>query len=181
MRRLAILLVALACSALPAGARTPVTLGTLPSGPLDGITDVPGVRVAHVTKVEGTTIRTGATAVVPNDDVWYQRVAAATYDLNGNGEMTGAHWVNQAGFLEVPVVLTNTLNVGRVDDGVVSWLIAKHPAIGRREDVPLPVVAECDDQGINDIQARVVHADDVVAMLDAAKPGDFPRGNVGAG
>ncbi|MBV9408891.1 MAG: P1 family peptidase [Candidatus Eremiobacteraeota bacterium] len=181
MRRLAILLVALACSALPAGARTPVTLGTLPSGPLDGITDVPGVRVAHVTKVEGTTIRTGATAVVPNDDVWYQRVAAATYDLNGNGEMTGAHWVNQAGFLEVPVVLTNTLNVGRVDDGVVSWLIAKHPAIGRREDVPLPVVAECDDQGINDIQARAVHADDVVAMLDAAKPGDFPRGNVGAG
>jgi len=181
MRRFIALVVALACGALPAGARTPATFGTLPSGPLDGITDVPGVRVAHVTKVEGTTIRTGATAVVPNDDVWYQRVAAATYDLNGNGEMTGAHWVDQAGFLEVPVVLTNTLNVGRVDDGVVSWLIAKHPAIGRREDVPLPVVAECDDQGINDIQARAVHADDVVAMLDAAKPGDFPRGNVGAG
>jgi D-aminopeptidase len=89
--------------------------------------------------------------------------------------------VNQSGFLEVPIVLTNTLNVGRVDDGVVSWLIAKHPGIGVREDVPLPVVAECDDQGINDIQGRHVHADEVVAMLDAAKPGDFPRGNVGAG
>jgi D-aminopeptidase len=81
----------------------------------------------------------------------------------------------------VPVVLTNTLNVGRVDDGVVSWLIAKHPQIGVRDDVPLPVVAECDDQGINDIQGRHVHAEDVVAMLDAAKPGDFARGNVGAG
>jgi D-aminopeptidase len=71
--------------------------------------------------------------------------------------------------------------VGRADDGVVSWLIAHHPGIGRTDDVPLPVVAECDDQGINDIQGRHVHAEDVVAMLDAAKPGDFARGNVGAG
>jgi D-aminopeptidase len=158
-----------------------VPIGTLPSGAVDGITDVAGVRVGHVTKVEGTNVRTGATGIIANDDTWNQRVAAATFDLNGNGEMTGAHWVNQAGFLEVPIVLTDTLDVGRADDGVVSWLIAKHPQIGVREDVPLPVVAECDDQGINDIQGRHVHAEDVVAMLDAAKPGDFARGNVGAG
>ena len=181
MRRLIVLFTVLACCALPASARTPVQVGKFSPGAVDGITDVRGVRVAHVTKVEGTDVRTGATAVLAGDDVWNQRVAAATYVLNGNGEMTGAHWVDQAGFLEVPVVLTNTLNVGRVDDGVVSWLIAKHPGIGRTEDVPLPVVAECDDQGINDIQGRHVHAEDVVAMLDAAKPGDFPRGNVGAG
>jgi D-aminopeptidase len=181
MRRIIVTIVALACCTLTAAARTPVHIGTYPSGAVDGITDVPGVRVAHVTKIEGTDVRTGATAVLAGDDVWNQRVAAATYVLNGNGEMTGAHWVDQAGFLEVPVVLTNTLNVGRVDDGVVSWLIAHHPGIGRTEDVPLPVVAECDDQGINDIQRRSVHAEDVVAMLDAAKPGDFPRGNVGAG
>ncbi|HEY0396372.1 MAG TPA: P1 family peptidase [Candidatus Elarobacter sp.] len=181
MRRLLVLFVALACCAVPAAARTPVPIGKYPSGALDGITDVPGVRVAHVTKVEGTSVRTGATGILANDDVWNQRVAAATYVLNGNGEMTGAHWVDQSGFLEVPIVLTNTLNVGRADDGVVSWLIRKHPGIGVREDVPLPVVAECDDQGINDIQGRHVSADDVVAMLDAAKPGDFPRGNVGAG
>jgi D-aminopeptidase len=86
-----------------------------------------------------------------------------------------------SGFLEVPIVLTDTLDVGRADDGVVSWLIAKHPNIGVFDDVPLPVVAECDDQGINDIQQRVVRADDVVGMLNAAKGGDFPRGNVGAG
>jgi D-aminopeptidase len=181
MRRFAGLLLAFACGALPASARTPVAVGTYPSGAVDGITDVAGVRVAHVTKVEGTSVRTGATAILANDDTWNQRVAAATFVLNGNGEMTGAHWVDQSGFLEVPVVLTNTLNVGRAGDGVVSWLIGKHPGIGVREDVPLPVVAECDDQGINDIQRRSVHAEDVVAMLDAAKPGDFPRGNVGAG
>ena len=181
MRRLLALAIVVACGALPASARTPVPIGTFPSGAVDGITDVAGVRVAHVTKIEGTSVRTGATGIVPNDDTWNDRVAAATYDLNGNGEMTGAHWVNQSGFLEVPIVLTDTLDVGRADDGVVSWLIGKHPAIGVREDVPLPVVAECDDQGINDIQGRHVRAEDVVAMLDAAKSGDFPRGNVGAG
>jgi D-aminopeptidase len=181
MRRLFAIFTVLVCGAIPAAARTPVPIGTLPPGPVDGITDVPGVRVAHVTKVEGTDVRTGATGIIANDDTWNQRVAAATYVLNGNGEMTGAHWVDQSGFLEVPIVLTNTLNVGRADDGVVSWLIAKHPGIGVREDVPLPVVAECDDQGINDIQGRHVHAEDVVAMLDGAKPGDFQRGNVGAG
>ncbi|GAC1578255.1 MAG: P1 family peptidase [Candidatus Elarobacter sp.] len=181
MRCFLALTIALACSAVPANARTPFPIGHLPSGPNDGITDVAGVRVGHVTKVEGTDVRTGATGIVPNADIWNDRVAAATWDLNGNGEMSGAHWVNQAGFLEVPIVLTDTLDVGRADDGVVSWLIGKHPQIGLREDVPLPVVAECDDQAINDIQGRHVHADDVVAMLDAAKPGEFARGNVGAG
>jgi D-aminopeptidase len=183
MRRFFVLAIAIAfaCSALPASARTPVPIGTFPSGAVDGITDVAGVKVGHVTKVEGTNVRTGATGIIANDDTWNQRVAAATFALNGNGEMTGAHWVDQSGFLEVPVVLTDTLDVGRADDGVVSWLIAKHPQIGVREDVPLPVVAECDDQGINDIQGRHVRAEDVTAMLDAAKPGDFARGNVGAG
>ena len=172
-----------------AEARSPVHVGTLPSGPVDGITDVPGVRVGAVTKIEGAgplvpgkgPVRTGATAILPNDDPWLKRVAAATFDLNGNGEMTGAHWVDQAGFLETPVVLTNTLNVGRVDDGVVSWLISKHPDIGIRADVPLPVVAECDDQGMNDIQGRHVSPDDVVSLLNAAQAGDFERGNTGAG
>lgn len=175
--------------AVPAAARSPVAVGTLPSGPVDGITDVPGVRVGQVTKIEGDgplvpgrgPVRTGATGILPNGDPWMRRVAAAVYDLNGNGEMTGAHWVAQSGFLETPIVLTDTLDVGRADDGVVSWLIARHPTIGIRADVPLPVVAECDDQGLNDIQGRHVSADDVVRMLDAAAPGDFPRGAVGAG
>ena len=145
LRRSLLLATVLVCGALPASARSPVAVGVLPSGPLDAITDVGGIRVGHVTKVEGTNVRTGATAVVPDDDIWNQRVAAATFALNGNGEMTGVQWVDQSGFLEVPIVLTDTLDVGRADDGVVSWLIAKHPQIGRADDVPLPVVAECDD------------------------------------
>jgi D-aminopeptidase len=170
-------------------ARSPVPVGTLPSGTVDGITDVPGVRVGMVTMIQGEgplvrgvgPVRTGATGILPNDDPWTKRVAAATYDLNGNGEMTGAHWVDQAGFLETPIVLTDTLDIGRADDGVISWMINKHPDIGVRADVPLPVVAECDDQGMNDIQGRHVGPDDVVKLLDAAAPGDFARGNVGAG
>jgi D-aminopeptidase len=180
VRILAALLLALGGVSI-AQARSPVHVGVLPAGPVDGITDVPGVRVGQVTKVEGNDVRTGATGIVPDADIWNDRVAAAQWTLNGNGEMSGAHWVNQSGFLEVPIVLTDTLDVGRADDGVVSWLIAHHPQIGIREDVPLPVVAECDDQGINDIGGRHVHAEDVVAMLDGAQAGDFPRGNVGAG
>lgn len=188
-RSLALLALAAMVWAGRADARSPVPVGTFPTGAVDGITDVPGVRVGQVTKIEGDgtlvpgrgPVRTGATGIIPNGDPWDQRVAASTFDLNGNGEMTGAHWVDQAGFLETPIVLTNTLNVGRVDDGVVSWLIAKHPTIGVRADVPLPMVAECDDQGLNDIQGRHVSADDVVKLLDDAKPGDFPRGAVGAG
>ena len=178
---------------LPAAlcARTaPISTGTLLPGPNDAITDVPGVRVGQVTKIEGTPgplvpgkgpVRTGVTVVLPNADPWMRRVAAATYALNGNGEMTGTHWIDEAGFLEVPIALTNTLDVGRVDDGVVDWLLSKHPGIGVDEDVPLPVVAECDDQGINDIDGRHVVAADAVAALDGAREGDVERGNVGAG
>jgi D-aminopeptidase len=170
-------------------ARSPVAVGTLTPGPLDGITDVPGVRVGQVTKIEGNgplvpgvgPVRTGATGILPNADIWEQRVAAATYTQNGDGEMTGAHWVDESGYLETPIVLTDTLDVGRADDGVISWMISKHRGIGIDDSVPLPVVAECDDQGMNDMQGRHVSPADVVAMLDGAAPGDFPRGNVGAG
>jgi D-aminopeptidase len=160
---------------------SPVRVGRFASGPNDAVTDVPGVRVGQVTKIEGTSVRTGATGVIANADPWNDRVAAATYDLNGNGELTGAHWVDQAGFLETPIVLTDTLDIGRADDGVVSWMEEHYPMIGVRDDVPLPVVAECDDQGLNDIRGRHVRADDVTALLDAARPGNFARGSVGAG
>ncbi len=174
-------LAALATGGPPAEARLPFHTGLFPSGPLDGITDVPGVRVANRNKIEGTSIRTGATAVLPNDDPWERNVAAATLAFNGNGEMTGTHWIAESGYLEEPIVLTDTLDVGRADDGVVTWMIRRHPAIGRTDDVPLPVVAECDDQFLNDIRARAVTADDVVRLLDRAHGGQFERGSVGAG
>ena len=189
VKRVASIFLAACLFATPALARSPVPVGTFVAGANDGITDVPGVLVNHVTKILGSgalvpgvgPVRTGATAIVPNAEVWNRRPAAATFDLNGNGEFTGSHWIDEAGFLETPIVLTNTLNVGRVDDGVVSWMIKRWPAIGVRDDVPLPAVGECDDQGLNDIQGRHVSESDVVTMLDGAHGGDFPRGAVGAG
>lgn len=178
----------LAIVVTPAYAQT-VPQGFYRSGSLDGITDVAGVRVAHVTKIAGNgvlrpgigPIRTGATVVLPNDDIWNKRVSAAIYTLNGNGELTGSHWVEESGFLEVPIVLTDTLDVGRADDGVVDWMIQHHPRIGAPDDVPLPVVGECDDQLLNDIQGRHVATNDIVAALNHASTGQFKRGSVGAG
>ncbi|MBV9270837.1 MAG: P1 family peptidase [Candidatus Eremiobacteraeota bacterium] len=165
----------------PSSAAIPFHFGLYASGPHDGITDVPGVRVGHVTKVEGNDIRTGATAVLPNADPWNHKVSAAAFAFNGNGEMTGTHWINESGYLETPIVLTDTLDIGRAHDGVVSWMIMQHPQIGRSDDVPLPVVAECDDQYLNDIQGRHVVASDVVSLLNGASTADFARGSVGAG
>jgi D-aminopeptidase len=164
-----------------AGAVLPFRFGLFASGPLDAITDVPGVQVANLTKIEGSDIRTGATAVLPNADPWDSKVSGAFFAFNGNGEMTGTHWIEESGYLEEPVVLTDTLDVGRAADGVVSWMIEHHPAVGRGDDVPLPVVAECDDGLLNDIQARAVTPADVVRLLDSAAPGQFARGSVGAG
>jgi D-aminopeptidase len=163
------------------GAVLPFHFGLYPSGTLDGITDVPGVRVAHLTKIQGTSIRTGATAILPNGDPWNEKVAAATVAFNGNGEMTGTHWIAESGYLEEPIVLTDTLDVPRAADGVVSWMLAHYPRVGVTDDVPLPVVAECDDQALNDIRARAVTAADVEGLIESARPGQFARGDVGAG
>ena len=164
-----------------ASAAIPFQFGFYQPGPLDGITDVPGVQVGMLTKVEGEATRTGATAILPNADPWNHKVSAAALPFNGNGEMTGSNWVNESGYLETPIVLTDTLDVGRSDDGIISWMIKQHPGIGRTDSVPLPVVAECDDQLLNDIQARAVTADNVVHLLDSARTGQFERGSVGAG
>jgi D-aminopeptidase len=178
---LGILFIAAVVLPLPVPAALPFHFGLYPAGRLDGITDVPGVRVGHVTKIEGADIRTGATAVLPNADPWDHKVSAAFFAFNGNGEMTGTHWIEESGYLEDPIVLTDTLDVGRAADGVVNWTIEHHPAIGRGDDVPLPVVAECDDELLNDIQARAVSPQDVVGLLDSAATGQFARGSVGAG
>jgi D-aminopeptidase len=184
-KRTLLAVAALAAALLTVGARAdavlPFHFGLYPSGPLDGITDVSGVRVGQVTKVEGTDVRTGATGILPNGDPWNDKVSAAFLAFNGNGEMTGTHWVNTAGFLEGPIVLTNTLNVGLADDGVVDWMIEHYPQVGVSDDVPLPVVAECDDQLLNAIQRRSVKQSDIVKLLDDARGGQLERGSVGAG
>lgn len=166
-----------------------IRIGSYSPGRYDAITDVAGVLVGQVTHIEGSgklvpgvgPVRTGVTAVIPRNDVWHKKVFAAAWALNGNGEMTGTTWVNEAGWMEVPVLLTNTLSVGRVDDGVVSWMIEHDNGVGITDDVPLPVVAECDDEFLNDIQGRHATAEDAVKALDSAVGGPVAQGGVGGG
>ena len=166
-----------------------IKVGALAHGKYDAITDVPGVLVGQVTRIESAgnlvpgkgPVRAGVTAIIPRTDVWHRKVFAAAWPFNGNGEMTGTAWVAESGFLEVPIVLTDTLNVGRVDDGVVSWMIQHYPQVGIQDDVPLPVVAECDDSCLNDIQGRHASPQDVIDALNSARSGPVQQGGVGAG
>ena len=166
-----------------------IVIGTYASGPLNAITDVAGVKVGHTTLISGEgplkpglgPVRTGVTVVIPRDDVWHKKVPAGSFVLNGTGEMTGLAWVSEAGFLEYPIALTNTLNVPRVANGVMTWMIGHYPEIGITDDTLTPVVAECDDGRLNDIQGRHVSEADVVAALNGATSGPVKEGTVGAG
>ena len=110
-----------------------------------------------------------------------KKVPAGSFVLNGTGEMTGLAWVAESGFLEYPIALTNTLNVPRVANGVMSWMISQYPEIGITDDTLTPVVAECDDGRLNDIQGRHVAEADVVNALNSAVSGPVKEGTVGAG
>jgi D-aminopeptidase len=164
-------------------------VGQYQPGPFNAITDVAGVKVGHQTLIRGEgalkpgegPVRTGVTVVIPRDDVWHQKVPAGSFVLNGTGEMTGLSWVAESGFLEYPIALTNTLNIPRVANGVMSWMIKQYPAIGIEDDTLTPVVAECDDGRLNDIQGRHVSEQDVMAALDGANSGPVIEGTVGAG
>jgi len=166
-----------------------IVVGRYQPGPLNSITDVAGVKVGHVTLIRGEgalkpgegPVRTGVTVVIPRDDVWNKKVPAGAFVLNGTGEMTGLAWVAESGFLEYPIALTNTLNVPRVANGVMNWMIARYPAIGITDDTLTPVVAECDDSRLNDSQGRHVTEGDVVRALEGAKGGPVAEGSVGAG
>ena len=177
--------------AMPSYAQRPrardlgIQIGTLPTGTYNTITDVEGVLVGHVTLIEGSgelvvgkgPVRTGVTAIVPHgEDIFRNNIFAAAEALNGNGEMTGMAWINERGQLEVPVVLTNTLSVGEGYSGVVAYMLKQ--GTGR---VPLPVVAECYDGGLNDIAGRHVTVDHVVEAIETATGGTVPEGSVGAG
>jgi D-aminopeptidase len=167
-----------------------VAIGTLSPGPLNAITDVEGVRVGHVTLHRGEgalrpgegPVRTGVTAILPHGgDLWREKVPAATWVLNGTGEMTGSIWIQTQGALEVPILLTNTMNVGRVMDGVVAYMLKHYPDIGIGDDVVAPTVAECDDSTLNDARGLHVSIEDTVRAIESAKAGPVEEGAVGAG
>jgi D-aminopeptidase len=168
---------------------TPFELGRFEPGPTNAITDVKGVLVGQATLRQGSgklkpgegPIRTGVTAILPCQDPWQTRLPVGTFLLNGNGEMTGLAYLKDLGYLETPILLTNTLNVGKVADACVEWLIGRHPGIGIDDDVPIPVVAECDDSTLNDIQGRHVSSQEVKKALDSANDGPIEEGSVGGG
>lgn len=155
-------------------------------GPLNAITDVPGVEVGHATLIAGEgplvvgqgPVRTGVTAVLPTGKAPGQRaVPAAFFSLNGNGEMTGTHWLEEAGLLSGPVMTTNTHSVGAVHQAVIEWGYAN----GWGTAWSLPVVAETWDGFLNDVNGFHVRKEHVFAALEGASSGPVAEGNVGGG
>lgn len=164
--------------------------GLLPTGPANAITDVPGVLVGHTTVRCGAgalvrgigPVRTGVTTILPHgDDLFAGKVPAAAEVFNGYGKSIGLVQIAELGQLETPILLTNTLNVGKVADALIGWAIERHPAIGVTSETINPVVAECNDGYLNDIGGRHVGEAETRTALDGACGGPVPEGNIGAG
>ena len=158
-------------------------------GPLNAITDVKGVEVGHTTLISGDgplkvgvgPVRTGVTAVLPRGKKSNDPVFANWFTLNGNGEMTGTTWVEDSGFLDGPVMITNTHSVGVVRDAVIAWRIKQGPPDEQGYFWSLPVVAETYDGDLNDINGFHVKPEDAIHALDTAHGGPVDEGNVGGG
>src|SRR5262249_51508052 len=157
-----------------------VVVGVLPPGPANAITDVPGVAVGHTTLIRGDNIRTGVTAVLPHKgNLFRDKVPGAVFVGNGFGKLMGSTQVRELGEIETPIVLTSTLNVPRVADAVLDFMLA----LPGNEDVRSlnPVVAETNDGFLNDIRGRHVGREEVLAAIRSAKEGPVEEGAVGAG
>lgn len=159
-------------------------------GPLNSITDIKGIEVGHTTLISGEgklqvgagPVRTGVTAILPrgkqssNDPVF-----AGWFSLNGNGEMTGTTWVEESGFLEGPIMITNTHSVGVVRDAVIAWRVKQGRPDASGYWWSLPIVAETYDGYLNDVNGFHVKPEHAFQALDGAKAGAVPEGNVGGG
>ena len=159
-------------------------------GKYNAITDVVGVEVGHKTLISGSgklevgkgPVRTGVTAIFPRGKSSFERVFAAWFTLNGNGEMTGTTWIDESGCLGSPVLITNTHSVGTVRDAVIHWSIEKAPkGANYSGDFSLPVVAETWDGFLNDINGFHVKREHVYEALNTASSGPVAEGNVGGG
>jgi L-aminopeptidase/D-esterase-like protein len=158
-------------------------------GPLNAITDVKGVEVGHTTLISGSgplkvgvgPVRTGVTAILPRGKDFMDSVFAGWFTLNGNGEMTGTTWVEDSGFLDGPVMITNTHSVGVVRDAVIAWRIRHAPPDEEGYFWSLPVVAETWDGDLNDANGFHVKPEHVFHALDTAHGGPVEEGSVGGG
>jgi D-aminopeptidase len=166
-----------------------LVLGRHPTGPANAITDVPGVRVGHTTLIAGEgklepgrgPVRTGITCILPTNNIFLDRVLGGAFVLNGAGELSGLTQVQEWGLLETPILLTNTMSVGKVSDATVKWMTRHFPGIGTDYDVVIPVVGECDDSFLNDAVGRHIRSEHVYTAIERAQSGPVPEGSVGAG
>jgi D-aminopeptidase len=157
-----------------------VVVGVLPTGRLNAITDVAGVRVGHSTLIQGRNVRTGVTAILPHDgNLFQEKVPAAIFVGNGFGKLMGSTQVEELGEIETPILLTNTLSVPRVADALLEWVLAQ-PGNEEVRSVNA-VVAETNDGYLNDIRTRNVGREEVFAALRSARGGEVEEGCVGAG
>lgn len=157
-----------------------VTVGVLPTGPLNAITDVEGVLVGHTTIIRGDNIRTGVTAILPHGgNLFREKVPGAVFVGNGFGKLAGSTQVNELGEIETPILLTSTLSIPRVADFLIDYMLA----LPGNEEVQSinPLVAETNDGFLNDIRGRHIARDDVFSAIKGAKSGAVAEGSVGAG
>ena len=167
-----------------------IDIGILKPGRWNAITDVRGVKVGHVTLVEGEgrlipgrgPVRTGVTVILPHDgNLFWEKVPAAAYVLNGFGKSIGLHQVNELGNLETPIALTNTLNAPLAADALIEWSIGHNPQIGIGTGTVNPVVGEVNDGSLNDIQGCHVRKEHALEAIAIATAGAVEEGSVGAG
>jgi D-aminopeptidase len=157
-----------------------LTIGVLPTGPLDAITDVAGVEVGHTTINRGDEIHTGVTAVLPHSgNLYREKVPGAVFVGNGFGKLAGSTQLQELGEIETPILLTSTLSVPRVTDALISYMLALP---GNEHVLSInPIVGETNDGYLSDIRGRHITSDDVVAAIKNAKGGPVEEGAVGAG
>ena len=154
-------------------------------GPLNAITDVKGIEVGYKTLISGEgklvvgkgPVRTGVTAILPRGKASKQSVFAGFFSGNGNGDMTGTHWIEESGVLETPILITNTNSVGVVRDAAIKWMVQRN----QPGDFWYPVVAETADWLLNDIKGQHVTGQDALDAMTSAKSGPIQEGNVGGG
>lgn len=157
-----------------------LTVGELPTGPLNKISDVPGVLVGHAT-LDDARHKTGVTVVIPGAGVpFFHKPVAAAFVLNGFGKTLGLMQVQELGVIETPIAITNTLNVGRIHDAMVGYMIETCQKADYRLTSVNPIVCECNDAGLNDIQDRALGAEHLRAAIADARA-DFAEGDIGCG
>ncbi len=162
-----------------------ITIGTMPTGEHNAITDVPDVRVGHVTLNEGdgaAAIRTGVSVVLPHSgNLFREKVPASVFVLNGFGKCFGQEQIDELGVIESPIAFTSTMNVGIVADGLIEHAIGQNPDCGVTTSTVNPLVNECSDAYLNTQQGRHVRQHHVLQAIEDATDGPVAEGNVGAG